>query len=91
MCLQMKATITYKVDNVLYPWDEKRRQSGETVWCLVKVITPEYGRVIEDPVAIFNLDSEAKTFQGHIFAAKLEGDLVSIHPDIAKLCEMGAL
>jgi hypothetical protein len=87
----MKATITYKIDKVPYPWNEDRRRAGETAWCLVKVTKPEYGRTDEEPVALFNLDSEAKIFQGHVFAAKLDGDLVSIHPSIAELCERGVL
>lgn len=83
----MQAIISYKIDNILHPWNKERRQSGGTAWCLVKVTKPEYGQTIEEPVAIFNLDSEAQTFQGHVFSEKLDGVLVSIHPDISRLFE----
>lgn len=85
----MKATITYKVDQIGHPWDEKRRQSGEVVWCLIKVITPEYGDSKQEPVALFNLDSEAIMFQGHVFASGHNGSLVKIASNIKRMCEEG--
>lgn len=36
------------------------------------------GLVREEPVALFNFDSEAEMFMGHLFAQKLDGRLVSI-------------
>lgn len=81
----MKATITYKVDRVPHPWDKERRSTGEEAWCLVKVTTPEFGRVTEEPVAMFNVDSEAKMFQGYIHASGGK-ELIGIDSNIEELC-----
>jgi hypothetical protein len=85
----MKASITYRVGRILHPWDKKMANNGEYAWCLIKVITPEMGRVTEEPVAIFNFDSEARMFQGHVYASKLDGKLVEIDKDVKELCKKG--
>lgn len=85
----MKATITYRVGRIPHPYDDKRAAKGEYAWCLIKVITPVMGEVTEEPVAMFNLDSEARTFQGHVLASKLDGKLVTIDKDIRELCKQG--
>ena len=81
----MKATITYKVANIEYPWNSERRGNGEKAWCLIKVTTPELGRVLEEPVAMFNVDSEATMFQGHIYTSGAK-ELIGIDPNIEELC-----
>lgn len=84
----MKATITYQVKNLRHPWDERRANRGEHAWCLVKVTTPEYGLSTHEAVAIFNLDSEAEIFMGHIFAAGLNGNLVTIDEGMKDFFEL---
>lgn len=85
----MKATITYRMGEIPHPWDDKRATKGERVWCLIKVITPVMGAVLEQPVAIFDLGSEARMFQGHVLASKLDGKLVTIDRDVRELCKQG--
>lgn len=77
----MKANVTYRMGYIPHPWDEKRRREGIELWCLIKVITPEIGNGTEVAVAAFNLDSEAETFQGNVYAEGLDGKLVSISSD----------
>ena len=62
----MKARIFYRMEQLPDPWNAERRMGGNEVWCLVKVTEPEYGDTITQPVAAFNLDSEALMFQGEI-------------------------
>lgn len=85
----MKATITYKLGRILHPWDARQYNKDVYVWCLIKVTTPEHGRRDEEPVAIFNLDSEARLFQGHVYAGKLDGKLVDIDKDVKELFRQG--
>ena len=87
----MKATITYRVGFIPYPWDEARRKKGDEIWALIKVTTPEMGRITEEAVAAFNLDSEARTFQGHVVATKLDGKLVDVDPNVKELAKRGLL
>jgi len=82
------ATITYRMENLRHPFDPNANDKGVYVWALVKVITPAHGETTETPVALFNLDSEARTFQGHVYAEKLDGKLVTINDDIRELCKM---
>ncbi len=81
----MKATITYEVSWVPHPWDDKKRAAGMYAWCVLKVVTPEAGPRKNEAVAIFNLDSEAETFIGHVFATGLNGQLVTIPDDFVEL------
>lgn len=76
----MNATVTYKVSYEPHPWDEKLRAKGVQAWCLVQVITPEMGPKTFTPVALFNWDSDAERFQGHVLASGLNGKLVEIDP-----------
>jgi hypothetical protein len=75
----MKAKITYRMARIVHPWDANRRKEMEEAWCLMKTVTPEYGNPTEEPVALFNLDSEAITFQGHLLACA--GPESPIEPD----------
>lgn len=84
----MKATITYRVEWHPHPWDAKQRARGVNAWCLVMVTTPEVGPKTVEPVAIFNFDSEAERFMGHVFASGLDGQLVSIDPNQKELFEL---
>lgn len=83
----MNATITYRIGSEPHPWDEKRRAQGVVAYCLIKVITPDFGPKREEPVAIFNWDSEAEMFMGHVFADLLDGKLVTIDPGFRELFE----
>lgn len=87
----MKATVTYRVGFIPYPFDEKRRKAGDEIWALIKVVTPEMGKITEEPVAVFNLDSEARTFQGHVIASKLDGKLVDVDANVKELAKRGLL
>ncbi len=84
----MNATISYAMEFIPHPWDSEQRKRGVQAWCLVKTVKPEVGEKTWEPVAIFNLDSEANTFQGHVFATGLDGKLVSIHRDTRELFEL---
>lgn len=68
----MNAKISYKVDCLPHPWNEKHRSEGVHAWCLVKVTTPAYGDKREEAVAIFNFDSEAEQFQAEVIISGLE-------------------
>lgn len=81
----MTAKIAYRMVYLPHPFDGTQRQRGVEAWCLVKVTRPEFGRETQEPVAIFNLDSEAETFQGHVHAAGLDGALVEINPELRHL------
>lgn len=77
----MNAKITYRIGNIPHPWNDNHRANGMMAWCLIKVIKPEVGSISlikEEPVAIFNLDSEAELFMAHIYASNLNGKLVEI-------------
>lgn len=71
-----------------HPWDKGARASGTKVWCLIKVVTPEMGPVREDPVSLFNWDSEAEMFMAHVFSMKLDGKLVDIDPTWREIFEL---
>jgi hypothetical protein len=83
----MNAKITYVVTSIPHPWDEKDRKVGVTAYCLVKRTTPEYGFPQDEPVAMFNFDSEARQFAAHVFLAGLEGKLVEMDRDLHDLFE----
>ena len=65
----MKATIEYVMQKMPHPWDEERRDVE--VWALCKVVRPE-GQYVDpfevrfEPIALFNMDSEAALFQRHL-------------------------
>ena len=80
----MNATVQYAMRFVAHPWSQEQKSKGVYVWALVKVTTPEFGGATEEAVALFDLDSEAKTFQGHVFASGLDGTLIHIDPDMAE-------
>lgn len=63
----MKAEIRYGIREMLHPWNEKSRKEGMKIMCLVKITYPQVGYETLEPVAIFNLDSEAIAFQGHCY------------------------
>lgn len=84
----MNATVTYQLQFIPHPWNEKSRKEGVSAWCLVRVMTPELGPRKEEPVAIFNLDSEAELFASHVFATKLDKKLVDIGRDFEQLCRL---
>lgn len=87
----MNAKITYRMaycsSDLL---SEGHRKAGVYAWHLMKVVQPElfgtYGST-EEPVAIFNLNSEAELFQAHVFASGLNEKLVTIGPDLKELFE----
>lgn len=79
----MKAEITYQ----LRPWDNPfGNKEIKSAWCLVKVTIAEYGDTRFEPVAVFNLDSQAQSFQGHLLSCmdagippiRLDDDTVQI-------------
>jgi hypothetical protein len=78
----VRAAITYSVENLPHPFDEKQRAQGIHAWCIVKNVQPAMGIATAEPVAYFNFDSEAKTFQGHVLAEGLDGRLVTIDRDM---------
>jgi hypothetical protein len=85
----MIATITYRMDYVPHPWDAKRRKEGTKAWCLMKVVTAESGQTADyEAVAIFNFDSEAELFQGHVVLEHLDGKLLTVDRSIAELIEL---
>lgn len=86
----MEATISYHVQNLPHPWDESMRARRVTAWCLVRRTTPEYGETTSVPVAIFDRDSEALTFQGHVLAAGLDGALVHLDPTAVEYLRLTA-
>ena len=81
----MNAKVTYELRFEPHPWNEERREKGAKAWCLVQRIEPEYGAVRVEAVAIFNLDSAAETFAGHVFGAELDKKLVDIGKDFRNL------
>ena len=81
----MKATIIYMMQNIPHPWDNKMCKAGIMCWCLVKITIPEIGNRTSEPVAMFNYDSEAETFQGHVYAMDLDEKLVTIDRDCREL------
>lgn len=68
----MKAEIKYVMQFLPHPWDKKRREEGLKLWCLCKMVVPVSSRIdafeAVEPLAIFNRDSEALTFQEHCMA-----------------------
>jgi hypothetical protein len=53
-------------------------------WILWQAVIPEVGIDIHhEPVAIFNRDSDARTFMAHIWAEGLDGKLVKLPRDMA--------
>ncbi len=76
----MKASISYKVANIRHPW----RETVGDAWCLIKVTKPEFGDTDEEPVAVFNLDSEAHQFQGEVLLTGLD-ELITVDPSLKDL------
>lgn len=90
----MNAKITYRIGNIPHPWNDKHRAAGMMAWCLIKVIKPEIGSVSlikEEPVAIFDLNSEAELFMAHIYASNLNGKLVEIDRHVKEYLEYNKL
>jgi hypothetical protein len=83
----VKADILYKVSNIPHPFDKAQRGGGVTAWCLVKVIKPKLGPELEEPVAIFNFNSEAELFMSHVFLAGLHDCLVKIDETMMEIFE----
>lgn len=81
----MTAQISYQMMYIPNPWSIKNRSEIEHAWCLVMVTTPEFGGRTEKPIALFNLTSEAVTFQGHLIAAGLDNTLVIPDKDTREL------
>lgn len=84
----MKARIEYRLENISHPWNEERRKQGMKAWCLMCRTIPELGPSTEEPVAIFNMDSDAERFAGHVFAEGLDGKLVSVGSDFRGLFQL---
>ena len=82
----MKARIFYKMEYLPDPWNETRRKQGNTAWCLVKITVPEFGDRQHEPVAMFNLNSEAEMFQGEIILAGLD-KLIEVNEDMKYLVD----
>ena len=78
----MKAKVSYKVANIRHPWSKFEQNA----WCLVKVTKPEFGDTDQEPIAVFNLDSEAEQFQGEVVVAGLDG-LIEIDPEFKWLID----
>lgn len=83
----MNAIITYRLSKELHPYSERQRAEGVRAWVLMKIVTPMIGNRTEEPIAIFNLDSEAETFMGHVLASDLDGVLITIDPLMRELLE----
>ena len=81
----MDAKIVYTLDRLPHPFNRKQREGGAYAWCLVKRVRPLVGRETKEPIAIFDFDSEAETFAGHIIATGLDGKLVKVDRDLAAL------
>jgi hypothetical protein len=52
------------------------------------MVKPEHGPTTQEPVAIFNMDTEAMIFQGHVLAGGLDGSLVRLDSDARELFEI---
>ena len=74
----MDAEIVYEVSQVPHPFSDARRKAGVTAFCLLKVTRPIVGDEHREPVAIFNLDSEADEFVAHVVLAGLAGKLIEV-------------
>jgi hypothetical protein len=81
----VNAKVTYVLRFEPHPWNPDLRAKGIEAWCLVRRIEPEYGPMSTEAVAIFNFDSAAEVFAGHIFAAELDKKLVDIGEDFRNL------
>jgi len=68
----MTAEISYKLVQLLHPFNKELRNQGALCWCLVKVTLPKIGYSKEEPVAIFDSDDEAYNFQGFVFSNKIK-------------------
>lgn len=59
----MDAKVEYQMVYLPHPWDEKLRAKGVNAWCIVrKVKIAGDTWPLSEPVALFNLDSEAERF-----------------------------
>jgi hypothetical protein len=86
----VNAKVTYKMQYVPHPFDVKQRAEGVRAWTLFEVTTPPAGPSTAVPIALFNFDSEAERFMGHVFADGLDGKLLEIDPKVRGLFEMQA-
>ena len=78
----MNAKITYRMDYRLHPWSEDKRMQGVKIWCLLEVVTPSHGvNETSNPIAVFNLDSEAERFQ----CAMSCGGVVEASPSMSEI------
>lgn len=84
----MTAQIRYEIQELPHPYDEKMRKDGVKAMCLVRVTRSAAGTWIgQEPVAMFNYDSEARIFQEHVMAEGLDGKLVVVEPSYRELYE----
>lgn len=56
----------YVLRCIPYPFSEDRRRAGESAWCIVKEFRDGTLVLSSEPVAIFNLDSEAQNFASYV-------------------------
>jgi hypothetical protein len=84
----MNARIRYRMSELPHPFNPKLAAQGITAWCLVEVVEPEIGSRTEGVVAIFDLDSRAMTFMGHVIAEGLNGRLIEVPNEIVELASI---
>lgn len=84
----MNAKISYKMSYQPDPFHRAHLQDTE-LWVLWEVVTSELGETDTKvtPIATFNLDSEARRFQAHIFASGLDDKLISIDREMKRMLE----
>ena len=82
----MNAKIVYEMAYGPNPFASLRKKGQiAELWVLWRTTIPEAGTDIsQEPIAIFNLDSEARTFMAHIFAEGLCDKLVRIPKDLER-------
>lgn len=77
----MKATVSYSMHYGPDPFTKRANQTSW--WVLWKITTYECGfDVREEPVAIFNTDSEARIFMMHLHAERVGDHLIRIPKDM---------
>lgn len=73
----MNARISYLMAYGPNPFSQHK--PVEKAWVLWRVTTPELGTSDHhEPVAVFNRDSDATEFQGHVVTEGLDGRLVRV-------------
>lgn len=84
----MTAKISYEIQELPHPYDEKQRKDGVKAMCLVRVTRSAARTWIgQEVVSMFNFDSEARLFQEHVMAEGLDGKLVVVEPSYRELYE----